>query len=62
MNTIKKSFTNKYQDWYPCLSNKVNEDCDHKLQNLKLTANKTIFESSFLEQVKIEKEVTYILQ
>ena len=52
INAIKKAITNRYQNCRPCLMDEVDIDCDHRLQNLKFTVDKTIFEHSFLEQVK----------
>ena len=63
ITALKKSITNRYQASTPCLAAEIDEDCDHKLQNLKFSVDKTIFESSFLAQVKKnKKEISNELQ
>ena len=61
ITALKKSFTNRYQACTPCLADEIDVDCDHKLQNLKFTVDETIFESSFLAQVKKNKLITEFL-
>ena len=49
---IKRNFTERYRDSLTKTNNEVDDDCDHKLHNLKFTVDKTNFESTFLFQVK----------
>lgn len=51
-DAVKRAYTNKYQNFSFPSADGVDEDCNHKLQHLKFTVDKTNFDSAFLEQVK----------
>ena len=50
--TIKRNFTERYHNTSPETNDEVDEDCNHKVHNLKFTVDKTNFDSTFLFQVK----------
>lgn len=54
-SAIKVSYTSRYQNDDTNAFEEIDEDCNHHLQDLNFTVDKTVFEKSFLDQIKKNK-------